>query len=138
MLYTKYVMADDLKNKTDNYWKEKLTPEQYYTLREEGTEYPFTGKFYNNFEDGMYHCAACNAALFSSDTKYDSGCGWPAFNASLKGAVTFKDDYRFGMHRIEVRCANCDSHLGHVFDDSSTKTGKWFCINSSSLNFDKK
>lgn len=126
---------DDLKKMPEEYWKKKLTPEQYKTLRENGTEHPFTGKFFNFFEDGMYHCAACGQPLFSSDTKYESNCGWPSFDKSIEGNVVFKDDDSYGMHRIEVRCSNCNSHLGHVFDVNDTKTGKWFCINSSALNF---
>ncbi|HXS14900.1 MAG TPA: peptide-methionine (R)-S-oxide reductase MsrB [Candidatus Saccharimonadales bacterium] len=126
---------DDLKNKPEEYWKKKLTPEQYKTLRESGTEHPFTGKFFDFFEDGMYHCAACGQPLFPSDTKFDSSCGWPSFDRSLEGNVVFKEDDSYGMHRIEVRCSKCDSHLGHVFDMDETKTGKWFCINSNALDF---
>ncbi len=129
---------NDFKNKPDDYWKEKLSPEQYKVLRQKGTEAPFTGKFNNNFETGMYECAACGQELFSSDTKFHSDCGWPSFDRSLEGNVEFKDDWSFGMHRIEVLCSNCGGHLGHVFDDGPQETtGKRFCINSAALNFNK-
>ncbi|MDO8583227.1 MAG: peptide-methionine (R)-S-oxide reductase MsrB [bacterium] len=117
-------------------WKNKLTPEQYSVLREKGTEAPFTGKFYKNFEKGMYVCGACGQKLFSSDTKFDSDCGWPSFDRGLEGQVEFKNDDSLGMQRTEVLCKNCGSHLGHVFDDGPKETtGKRFCINSISLDF---
>ncbi len=126
----------DFKNLTEEEWKKKLTPEEYRVLREKGTEAPFTGKFYKNFEKGMYKCAACGQDLFSSDTKFDSDCGWPSFDGSLTGNVKFQEDNSFGMQRTEVLCSNCGSHLGHVFDDGPRETtGKRFCINSISLNF---
>lgn len=126
-----------MKEKPEEYWKEKLTQEQYNVLRQKGTEAPFSGKFYKHFETGMYTCAACGNSLFSSDTKFDSDCGWPSFDSSLSGNVIFQEDTSYGMHRTEVLCSNCGSHLGHVFDDGPTETGKRFCINSLSLNFDK-
>lgn len=126
----------DLKNKSDEYWKEKLDPEQYSVLREKGTEAPFTGKFNNNFESGMYECAACGQGLFSSDTKFHSDCGWPSFDRSLEGNVEFIEDTSHGMQRVEVVCNNCGGHLGHVFDDGPIETtGKRFCINSAALQF---
>ncbi len=134
---TKKDETNSLKNKGEDFWKKKLTPEQYHVLREKGTETPFSGKFYKNFEKGMYVCAACGQELFSSDTKFDSDCGWPSFDKSLAGNVQLRDDYSFGMHRIEVTCSKCGSHLGHVFDDGPTETGKRFCINSVSLDFKK-
>jgi peptide-methionine (R)-S-oxide reductase len=125
-----------MKQKDDVYWREKLTPEQYRVLRESGTEAPGTGKFVDNFETGMYECAACGQQLFSSETKFHSDCGWPSFDRSLEGNVEFVDDNTLGMHRVEVRCNNCGSHLGHVFDDGPQETtGKRFCINSAALNF---
>lgn len=127
---------NDFRNKSDTYWKDTLNPEQYRVLREKGTEAPFTGKFNNNFESGMYECAACGQELFSSDTKFHSDCGWPSFDRSVEGNVEFKDDFSYGMHRIEVLCNNCGGHLGHVFDDGPVETtGKRFCINSVALNF---
>lgn len=129
----------DLKKKDNSYWRQHLTPEQYRVLREQGTEAPFTGKFVNNFETGMYECAACGQELFSSGTKFHSDCGWPSFDKSIEGKVELLDDYSYGMHRIEVRCNNCGSHLGHVFDDGPQETtGKRFCINSVALRFESK
>jgi len=133
----------DVKNKSEEYWKKRLAPEQYSVLREKGTEAPFTGKFYKNFKKGMYVCRACGQPLFSSDTKFDSDCGWPSFDRGLKGQVEFQNDDSLGMQRTEVLCNNCGSHLGHVFDDgpinpsagSGHSAGKRFCINSISLNF---
>ncbi|MGD2246614.1 MAG: bifunctional methionine sulfoxide reductase B/A protein [Candidatus Aminicenantes bacterium] len=122
--------------KTEKEWKEILTPEQYRVLRKSGTERPFTGKYNLHFENGMYACAACGNPLFSSETKYDHGCGWPSFtSAAEKGSVEFYDDFSFGKKRIEVRCTACGSHLGHVFDDGPAPTHTRFCINSVALNF---
>jgi len=123
-------------------WKEKLTPEQYRVLREKGTEAPGSGKYVDFYEAGEYHCAACGQALFSSGTKYESNMpgliGWPAFSeASAKGAVTLEDDDSLGMHRTEVLCSNCGSHLGHLFADESSPNGQHYCINSICLSFKK-
>lgn len=129
----------DFKNMPEEYWKKELTSEQYHVLREKGTEAPFTNKFYKNFEKGMYVCGACGQELFSSETKFDSDCGWPSFDRSLEGNIEFKEDNSLSMTRTEVLCSNCGSHLGHVFDDGpADTTGKRFCINSISLNFHPK
>jgi peptide-methionine (R)-S-oxide reductase len=125
--------------KSGNEWKKKLSPEQYQVLRCSSTEAPFTGKFVYHKEKGMYVCAACGQNLFSSDTKFDSGSGWPSFfDVVEKGNVELKEDLSHGMKRIEVRCSKCKSHLGHVFDDGPNPTGKRYCINSLALDFRKK
>lgn len=125
--------------KTEAEWRAHLTPEQFHILREKGTERAFTGKLYNNHADGLYHCAACNAPLFRSETKYESGSGWPSFYEPISAdAVQLHEDSSHGMRRIEVTCASCGSHLGHVFPDGPRPTGERFCINSASLEFEPK
>lgn len=129
--------------KADDGWKDKLTPEQYRVLREKGTEAPFTGKFLHNDKTGDYTCAACGAVLFKSDSKYESDipglAGWPSFaDVAASDAVVLADDHSMGMHRTEVICKNCGGHLGHLFDDASSPTGKHYCINSISLDFKQK
>ncbi|MDF1613214.1 peptide-methionine (R)-S-oxide reductase MsrB [Stygiobacter electus] len=125
--------------KTEEEWKKVLSKEQYHVLREKGTEKPFTGEYWNNFEKGVYKCAACGEVLFESDTKFDAGCGWPSFYKAIdKSKIIERDDFSYGMHRIEVLCKNCGGHLGHVFDDGPQPTGLRYCINSVSIKFEKK
>lgn len=125
--------------KTEEEWRKELTPEQYHVLREKGTERPFTGEYADSKTEGVYRCAACGEELFTSDTKYDSGCGWPSFyQPANKDVVETHDDTSFGMRRTEVVCARCESHLGHVFPDGPRPTGMRFCINSASLKLDPK
>jgi peptide-methionine (R)-S-oxide reductase len=129
----------DTMNKTDEEWKKDLTPEQYEVLRNKGTEQAFTGKLLHNKEGGDYTCAACGNVLFSSDTKFDSGTGWPSFTEPMnKENVILEEDNSHGMKRIEVKCKRCGSHLGHVFPDGPGPNGQRFCINSCALNFKKK
>lgn len=118
--------------------KKRLTPEQYAVLREKGTEMPGSGKYLYEKKDGMYKCAVCGSPLFSSDTKFDSNTGWPSFDNAIPGAIEFKEDHELGQSRTEVICANCKSHLGHIFDDGPTKTGKRYCINSVCLDLEEK
>ena len=125
--------------KSEEEWKKKFTPEQYSVLREKGTEMPFTGKLLHNKDKGTYTCAGCGTELFSSDTKFDSGTGWPSFDKPMsRENVELKKDFSHGMARTEVICKKCGSHLGHVFEDGQTQTGERFCINSCALEFKKE
>jgi peptide-methionine (R)-S-oxide reductase len=131
-------MADKVVKSKDE-WKQGLTPEQYHVTREHGTERPFTGEYNATKEKGMYRCVCCGNPLFSSDTKFDSGTGWPSFYAPVeKGAVAEKTDRSMFMERTEVLCAKCDAHLGHVFPDGPNPTGLRYCMNSAALKLEKK
>ncbi|HQY19272.1 MAG TPA: peptide-methionine (R)-S-oxide reductase MsrB [Ignavibacteria bacterium] len=125
-------------NKSEEDWKKELTPEQYHVTREKGTERPFTGKYYTLDDDGIYKCICCGNLLFDSKAKFDSGCGWPSYTEPLnEDSVIYEEDTSHGMVRTEVRCAKCDAHLGHVFDDGPGPEGARFCINSVSIDFEK-
>ena len=119
-------------------WREILSEEQYRVLREKGTEAPHSGKYNLHFQNGEYHCAACNAKLFEDDQKFESSCGWPSFDDAVEGSIEYVEDRTFGMLRTEILCANCGSHLGHVFDDGPTESGQRYCVNSASIEFESK
>jgi len=132
-------MADGKLQLSEEEWRMKLSPQQFKVLRQNGTEPPGSGEYNKSKDKGVYKCAACDAPLYTSETKFDSGCGWPAFYAAVPGALTYKEDKTFGMHRIEMRCAKCDSHLGHVFRGEGYKNpvDERHCVNSVCLKLDK-
>lgn len=123
---------------SESEWREKLSEEQYRVLREKGTEAPHSGKYNLHFQNGEYRCAACNNQLFESNQKFESNCGWPSFDDAIDGSIEYVQDRSFGMLRTEILCANCGSHLGHVFDDGPTETGQRYCVNSASIDFEPK
>lgn len=133
----KTIMSKIEKNKSE--WQKELTADQFHVCREQGTEAPFSGKLLHNRDTGDYLCTCCQALLFKSENKYDSGCGWPSFDAPAdKESIRYLEDHSHGMSRIEIRCANCDSHLGHVFPDGPQSTGERYCVNSISLIFNNE
>lgn len=124
-------------SKSEDYWKDKLSDEQYRILRKKGTEMPHSGQYNLHFKDGTYHCAGCSEILFESQSKFDAHCGWPSFDQAIKDKVGYVLDKSHGMIRTEIVCNSCGGHLGHVFNDGPTKTGTRYCVNSISLDFKK-
>jgi peptide-methionine (R)-S-oxide reductase len=132
-------MSDYKVTKTDAQWRAELEPMQYQVARQAATERPFTGQYWDHWSDGKYNCVGCGTPLFESTTKFDAGCGWPSYNAPINSEVVERvRDATHGMVRVEVRCNNCGSHLGHVFEDGPAPTGERFCINSAAIHFAPK
>ncbi|MDG1091132.1 MAG: peptide-methionine (R)-S-oxide reductase MsrB [Flavobacteriaceae bacterium] len=125
-------------NKTEDAWRKLLSQEEYRVLREQGTEYPHSGSYNSHYEKGTYNCRGCNQPLYASDSKFDSGCGWPSYDQSIEGAIEYRKDSSHGMVRVEIVCSNCGGHQGHVFDDGPTASGKRYCVNSASISFEAK
>jgi len=125
-------------NKSEKEWKTELGEQAYHVLREKGTERAFTGALNSHYDEGKYTCKGCETELFESDHKFDSGCGWPSFDASISGNIIYERDYSHGMVRTEIMCVNCGGHLGHVFEDGPTETKQRYCVNSLSINFKKE
>ncbi|NRA68176.1 MAG: peptide-methionine (R)-S-oxide reductase MsrB [Pseudobacteriovorax sp.] len=130
-------MENNNETRDESYWREKLTPEEYHILREKGTERPFSGEYNEVFAKGVWRCKACGTALFDGDTKFATSCGWPAFHSAKKGQIDEHEDLSHGMRRTEVTCHNCQSHLGHVFNDGPPPSGLRYCINSLCLILDE-
>ena len=124
-------------HKSEAEWKKELSSEQFHILRQKGTERPFSGQYNNLYDKGLYHCAGCNETLFESESKFDSGCGWPSFDTSINNKISYVLDKSHGMIRTEILCSACGGHLGHVFNDGPTPTGTRYCVNSLSLDFKK-
>ena len=125
-------------SKSEADWKKLLKPDEFHILREKGTELPFSGKYNNHFEKGVYKCKGCNAPLYRSENKFDSHCGWPSYDMAIPGAIEYIKDSSRGMQRIEIVCAQCGGHQGHVFNDGPTLSGKRYCVNSASIKFSEE
>ena len=125
-------------HKTEEAWRKLLSKEEYRVLREQGTEYPHSGAYNSHYEKGTYNCRGCDQPLYASDSKFDSGCGWPSYDQSIEGAIEYRKDSSHGMVRVEIVCSNCGGHQGHVFDDGPTASGKRYCVNSVSISFEAK
>lgn len=128
-------MKDYKVQKSDEEWKKILSDEEYRVLINKGTEYPGTGEYNIHMKEGIYNCKGCDNPLFTSDQKFESNCGWPSFDNAIEGRVEYKNDYTLGMTRVEILCTNCGGHLGHVFNDGPTESGKRYCVNSVSIDF---